>query len=524
MKQLALIAVLVSCGAPAENEGSENLEGSAWFSRASVDLIGRRPTLAELSRVQADPEQAEALILDLLDAEEMPDRLAWIWNDTVHTAIWATQVDRFDPFGEGWTAAQARAVGLEVPRILSRLLKDDRPLSELVTLDAIPVHADLPPLWPSSGAEDWKLGHYTDDRPHAGALSSSAFWMRYNADATNYNRQRANALARIFLCADYFDRGDRFEFVFDGAAGSVEDAVKSDPACTTCHASLDPLGSFLGGFSERSINFSSERFLSYSKLNADWYQFLVPPAYFGFPGSTLQDLGAMIAKDPRFETCMAKTFWKGLVGESLNETVEADALILEDLVLALGEGGLRLRPLLQAIVLSDRYRSPEPKLMNTAQLAGTVSSILGNLSDSDAQQAVEALVWSPEQRVMGGNTDDVTVLDRDDNPSVSRVLLQEWLAKGVVAAALQEELERPAEERRFLQVELPVSDTALRGIWAQWTLAFTGQALPEDAPEIDRLVDLFEAVGGSGSEKPEQTQAFEVILRGLIQHPLTAVY
>jgi hypothetical protein len=524
MKRMCLILALGACGGPSEQENEEMIDGAAWFSRASVDLLGRRPTVEELEKLGADPEGAEESILDLLDADAFPDRMAWVWNDTVHTAIWATQVDRFDQFDEGWTAAEARAVGLEVPRILSLLLLEGRPLSELLTVEAIPVHADLPSLWPSSGGEDWEFGQYGDGRPHTGVLSSSAFWMRYNADATNYNRQRANALARVFLCSDYFDRGDRFDFVFDASGGSVEDAVKSNPACTTCHASLDPLGSFLGGFAERSINFSSERFLGYSELNADWYQFQVPPAYFGSPGSTLNDLGAMIAADPRFEMCMAKTFWKGVVGEPLSESVEADALILEDLVQVLREGGMRLRPLLEAIVVSDRYRSTQSKLMNTAQLAGTMSSALGTIAGTDAQQALSSLVWSPEQRVMGGNTDDVSILERDGNPSVSRVLLQEWVAKAVAESAIQEDLDRPLEDRRLVRAELPMDSESARDLFVAWHTAFTGQVHSPDSPDVDRLLTLFEEVGGSSSEESEQGQALEVILRAMIQHPLTAVY
>jgi hypothetical protein len=524
MKRLYLIAALSACGAPPEEETTVLLEGTAWFARASVDLLGRRPTVEELEIVRADPEGAVDSILDLLDADAFPDRMAWVWNDTVHTAVWATEVDRFEQFNEGWSTAEARAVGLEVPRILSLLLQEGRPLSELLTVEAIPVHADLPSLWPSSGGESWEFGQYTDGRPHAGVLSSSAFWMRYNADATNYNRQRANALARVFLCSDYFDRGDRFDFVFDATGGSVEEAVKNNPACTTCHASLDPLGSFLGGFAERSINFSTERFLGYSALNSDWYQFQVPSAYFGSPGSTLTDLGAMIAADPRFEVCMAKTFWKGVVGESLSETVEVDALILEDLVLVLREGGLRLRPLLEAIVVSERYRSTQSKLMNTAQLAGTISSALGPLVDTESKEALASLVWSSEQRVMGGNTDDISILERDDNPSVSRVLLQEWVAKGVAEAAIQEDLDRPLEDRRLVRVELPLDDASARDLFVTWNTAFTGQVHSTDSPDLDRLLALFEEVGGFSSEEADQAQALEVILRAMIQHPLTAVY
>jgi hypothetical protein len=524
MIRLFPLAVLVACGGPSDPEVSGVLEGDAWFSRASLDLLGRRPTVEELEKAQENPDETEAMVLGLLDSDLLPERMGWVWNDTVHTAIWATQVFRFEQFDEGWSADQARAVGLEVPAVLSLLLKEDRPLTELVTANGIPVHADLPPLWPSSGTGDWVFGQYGDGRPHAGVLSSSAFWMRYNADATNYNRLRANAVARTFLCSDYFDRGDRFEFAFDGQIGTVEDAVKTDPNCTTCHASLDPLGSFFGGFAERSINFSSERFLSYSALNADWYQFQTAAAYFGFSGSRLEDLGAMIAADPRFESCMVETFWRGIVGGDLQPDLESDAMILDELKTAFSDGGLRLRPLLTAIVTSDAYRNPEPRLMNTVQLAGTLSELLGPLADDDSQESLEALIWSPEKRIMGGNTDDVTVLNRDPNPSVSRVLLQEWVGKGVAEAAIAEDLDRPLAERRLVLADLPMETTDARKIFVYWVTSLTGQSLNVEDPLIDRLLGLYERVGGDSSDEGDQEQALQVSLRALIQHPMTAVY
>lgn len=519
------LAALMACGgATPETDDRDVLQGEAWFSRASLDLLGRRATPAELQQVRENPEDTEALVLGLLESDLLPDRMGWVWNDTVHTAIWATQVFRFDQYEEEWSATEARTVGLEVPSVLSLLVEEERPLTELVTANGIPVHADLPALWPSSGTEGWVFGEYGDGRPHAGILSSSAFWMRYNADATNYNRQRANTVARTFLCSDFFDRGDRFEFAFDGQIGTVEDAVKTDPNCTTCHASLDPLGSFFGGFAEKSINFSSERFLSYSSLNADWYQFQMPAAYFGFPGSTLQDLGAMIAEDPRFETCMVETFWQGLVGKELEPNLEEDALVLDELKSAFAEGGLRLRPLLSAIVTSEAYRNPEPRLMNTVQMAGTISEFIGPLEDKNSQEVLEALVWSPAERIMGGNTDDITVLHRDPNPSVSRLLLQEWVSKGVAEAAINEDLDRPSAERRLVLADLPMENTDARTVFVHWMTALTGQNLSVEDPLIDRIVGLYERVGGDSSDDDDHEEALQVILRALIQHPMMAVY
>ena len=96
--------------------------------------------------------------------------------------------------------------------------------------------------------------------------------------------------------------------------------------------------------------------------------------------------------------------------------------------------------------------------------------------------------------------------------------------QGVAEAAIQEDLDRPLEDRRLVRVELPLDDASARDLFVTWNTAFTGQVHSTDSPDLDRLLALFEEVGGFSSEEADQAQALEVILRAMIQHPLTAVY
>lgn len=219
------------------------------LNRASLDLRGRHPSLEELRRVREDPRAVGPMVDRFVEDPAFPERMAWIWNERLHTALWGLSFDRFDPErGAPYPLATQAAMGWAAPAMLALLVAEGRPLTELVTAAEVAVHPDLPASWQTQGGSSagWGWGRYADDRPMAGLLSSTTLWLRYTENQTNLNRGRANAVARILLCADFFDRaGSSFEFSVDFDA--VEDAVQSEAVCTSCHAALDPLAAFFGG-------------------------------------------------------------------------------------------------------------------------------------------------------------------------------------------------------------------------------------------------------------------------------------
>jgi hypothetical protein len=517
--------LIAGCGAVEQDttvEENFEINATSLYVRASLDLIGRRPTVSQLREIEEDEGALEEMLEELLFSPSLPERMAWIWNDTVHTAVWATDVDRFDQFGEGWAELEARAVGFELPSMLAMIAEQDLPLTELVTADWAPFSSELPELWSTFPTEDdvegWSLGLYNDARPIVGALSLSSIWMRYNADATNFNRRRANELARIFLCSDYFQRGDLFEFSFSVTEVGIGEAIDNDPSCTTCHSSLDPLGSFLGGFAERSKNLPTEQFLSYSELNYEWYQYQEPSAYFGYPGSTLESLGEMVAADPRFRRCMVETFWGGVTGSETQEPA-----LMSDLEMSLVENDMSLRSLLREIVASDSYAQGERRLLNTEQLANTLNSFL-RVENESAVDMVDALIWSAEHRIMGGATDDSTVLQRDSSPSVSRILLLDLIAKSLSGPAIEDELERNLSDRLLLPYDLPMTESEVKSTFVRWFEGLASVSFDLESVEISRLYELFLSVGGDSAADEDLRRALEVTLRAVVQHPLTAVY
>ena len=107
-----------------------------------------------------------------------------------------------------------------------------------------------PAMWvgvPPDSDSDWSVARYLDGRPAGGVLVSNGMWWRYETSLNNASRQRANQVTRIFLCRDYLEIPVSFDSNVDLTNESaIDSAIKEDPGCVACHATLDPLAAFMG--------------------------------------------------------------------------------------------------------------------------------------------------------------------------------------------------------------------------------------------------------------------------------------
>ena len=155
-------------GDTAEIYTDEVLDDVAWLARMSLDLRGVRPSSAEIEQVLANPSTIDELLDAMLDDPRFPERMAWLWNDTIHTAVWGASYTRFE-----WDFATWKAIGWEPLAVIELVLKEERPFSDIVTASQTPVQADLAAAWGLQEASaDWTWGSYEDDRPMAGLLST----------------------------------------------------------------------------------------------------------------------------------------------------------------------------------------------------------------------------------------------------------------------------------------------------------------------------------------------------------------
>ncbi len=126
----------------------------ARLARLSLDLRGTRPSLAEIESVQADDAVLEDYAAAWVREDAYLDRVGWIWNDAVHTAVWSSTYTRFGDL----SFDQWRVMGQEPLRIVRAVVAEDRPFSDVITSGQLQVHPTLADLW---------------DDPHRAGLAGS---------------------------------------------------------------------------------------------------------------------------------------------------------------------------------------------------------------------------------------------------------------------------------------------------------------------------------------------------------------
>ncbi len=493
------------------------LDALAWITRVSVDVRGARPSRTDLEAVSLDPRAAEAIVDAYLSDPRVGTRAAWIWNDALHTAVYF----RDPPYRrlEG-SPEELRAVGWQDLEVVRRLVDEDRPFSEIVTLQELPESDLTAAFWgidgPGSGAE-WVWRVPADGRPMAGLLSSSTFWLAHDDDRQNLNRQRANLIASVFTCADFFARQVDLELTGGAStAAEVEDATRHDPGCVTCHAALDPLAAAVGGFADRGTVQAQPHAWPYSPYMADWFRGWNGAAWWGTPIADLRELGQAVAADPRFPRCVVRRTAEGLFGQAVEEDdIDAWAPAFVD------EDGLRLRALLGRLVRSDVYLALPPRVVTTEQLRETLVDLTGVSDDAAPDDGFGPLTWQSGLRTLGGGTDDTFVLERTREAGPGVVLVQQWAARRA-RSALDEDATRAVGERRLWTIADPDAapdDATLREQLRDWYERALSIPVATDAPAIDGLMALWAAAGGQADPRG----AFGACIEAIVRHPAAVV-
>ena len=513
-----------SPGDTAEHEPLPPISPTAWVARASIDLRGRRPTLSELDQA-TDMEAARAMVVQFADDDELGTRMAWLYDDQLLTAHYFLNTDDRD-----WSALDqdtTQAVGWAPLELMRYIVDEDLALTSLVTATELPRNDSVAhyfELEPPGTGTDWAMMPPPDARPMAGILSSSELWFVHDADGLNYNRHRANALARMFLCDDMLLRDVTFALDLSiDSLENLENAVATEPQCTTCHAALDPLAAFFGGFPDRSVEVSHPGLYRYSTWGETWTSGWTTPSWFGRPAKDLEEVGHLVAADPRFSRCIIRVFSEGLFASPLEQALGgkmASSTWLDAQTLAQGAPeNLIGRELVRSLVVDPAYIQGKERVLRPE----SYPEVLGDLLGLDPQSSdLQAMAWSTEHRLLGGGLDDFTINERNPSPGVGHITLQGWAARANTRSALQNDSARPKTSQVLWTVTEPwaTDDALVRKQLAVWHGRFLSELVDADSEEIDRLLGLWHAVGGA--EDPEI--AWATVVEALIRHPRFLLY
>ncbi len=487
---------------PSEPSGPDPV---AQLFRASLDLRGVRPTIAEIETIEADPEAYEDLVNGYMDDPRFGERII-----SMYAEVFLTRSDSYTVDAEDYGMSSelnfvfSRSVGDETLQILSHIIENELPYTELVVGDWTMANEILASAWPldyPEGETGWKKVHYTDARPAAGMLASNSMWWRYMSTGSNANRGKANAISRILLCNDYLSKSiefDRTVNLLDEDA--LNDALRSNPGCATCHNSLDPLAAFLWG--TYYTDYDSPHDLRYYHAEREhyWENYdYVAPAYYGQEGFGLSDLGQFIAADPRFVECAVERVFSLMtqrdpgVDDTTKLTKWRETFIQSD---------LNMKAVFREVALDETYRATEVsdgvyatrKMVTSDMLGSQIEDLTGFVFIRDGVPVLDTDTQG--LRTLAGGIDGQNVTRSATEPMTTLVLVQERYAQAASNYAVAWDRDNPEEARLFTEVdfhETPQTGKAQMVAQVQALhLRLFGHRVDADGPEVLANLELWE--------------------------------
>jgi hypothetical protein len=539
-----LLLFLAACGTPDPDATSGDqvvpvdLTPREMLIRASVDVRGIHPSEEDLAAFEADPSDAhyEQYVDAWLHEDRFLDRMEEVWNGVLRTRTGDTY---FDPNDAGLGSLDSRDVadslGEEPLQLVREIVANDEPWSQIVLADHTMGNAVTAAMWGQTLTGDpngWSRATYNDGRPMAGVLSSTTLWQRYPSASSNANRHRANNVSRMFLCDDYLSRPVEFSRSDVEAATTeeLEDVIRTNPTCVGCHSSLDPLAAHFFGFWWEKDETLAARTRYYAEDENDWQSYAGrAPNYYGQPTSGLRDLAQHLADDPRFTDCAVRTMWQGI---QQREATDDDWGDLADFESDFAAGGYTMRALVKSIVTSDTYKHPvdsatisSVKMVSPQQLRDIVAEKTGYEWTFDGRPGLS--VNDLGLPVLMGGTDGRYVVDRNTQPTVSAMFVQERLSQAagyrVAASDLAGETVSAPVLLKYVGV-MDTPDANRQGFEDQVRFLYlhlTGIPLAADAPEVDECIDLWKQIFSVTSSP---TSAWSGVIAAVLRDPRLLFY
>lgn len=442
----ASVADTGASGAPAVPY--EPLPAGRLIRRAWLDVLGTVPPVRVVTAAESD-----------LDTE-----LQAIWQEPALEAglvdffdrAWSLRLDAYDftpaEVDDADRAAWAEQVGGEPLHLAARVVTEDLPWSTVVTADWTVATPTLATLWPLelSGADAWTRAQYSDGRPAGGIVFTNGLRWRFPSSPNNQQRVRANALSRMFLCFDYLDLPVEFDRSVLGASGDLSLATRTEPACLSCHETLDPVSAALFGMTafesydltEQSRYHPEREPLGPADLEVDY-------DWYGAPFAGAVELGEMIATDSRFGLCAVETVARVLWRRDVDPT--EDAAELAHLRTVYADAGGRLQPVMAAALQLPTWQAghldpqtqPETgvaraRLLTPRQLSHAVRDATGyTWTVADTNLLTTATLGF---RAIGGGGDPETRSPPADVPGVGHSLVLDRVSWAAASHAVDADL------------------------------------------------------------------------------------
>jgi hypothetical protein len=528
--------------------------------RASMDLRGTRPALADLDAIEDAPAQYETFVDRYLHSPEFLARV----KDTYDDALLVRREDFSDE-----SRTETDAIYGEALELIAYIVANDRPFTEIGTADYTVANTlfqrdvgRMPyPMEPAAGST-WQPTHYTDGRPHAGLLSTSAFYEVWDTNNTNINRRRANRWSIVFHCYNFLDTPvDVTRDVDNNDDDAVLNAVTTRTDCKACHDRLDPMASFLFPMDD-AFGLEDGDAEAFFRGDADRWRYANrrPPAVYGTPGLDLRDMGRLLTEHPKFAECQTKRVFQMLFQRAPKTNLEV-ATAADIAGRWVSEDGTDFRKLVKRWMLSEAYtKRPQEHLPEWVRRASPerLESLLADLTgfvwsrnadddqddtnpESDPPRLEPVPLLTNEEdgfKIILGGINGTSVTGRSNSLNASVVTVHRKVAALAAGYVVANDLALPDAERRLLAGvrgdEDPVTDeAALRGHVVRLARRLYGVQYAPDAPEVDNWVGLYANLhgdrtqAGDGENRVPGTageRAWRGLLAAMLRSPRVLIY
>ncbi len=492
------------------------------YARASLDLRGVRPSLAETRALLEDPSGLDAALAAL------PDDPRFGWQLALHFApVWQTRADESDVATREAAVPDRGALlastGEEPLRLVAWIADHDLPWTDIVRAEGGVGDEVLAASWPvdyPADATGWQWVHATDGRPSAGVLSSTGMWWRYTSTYGNANRGRANALSRILLCNDLLEHPVAFDPALDLTdEDAVQDAIHNDVACVSCHSGVDPIGAYLWGFYTEFFDATTEWARYHPERETLWQDFGTPPGYHGRTGQGggLDELGVFLASDPRLVSCIVQRTREALLQRPMTRDDDPALLRHREALLA---GGVTLRALVRDLLKDPDYRALEGAAAPWKQLrADTWASAVEDLTGWNFAIGGKSVFREDLAGLRSLAGDSRAIAVSTPTPTMVEVHARWAHAAARHAAETDARAEAP---RLFTRARFDGADDepTLRAQIVELHLRVLSEVVAEDAPVVDAAMELWRAGYLDGGP----VEAWARVLEALLRDPAFVVY
>jgi len=553
----SLLLALGACGEasapePVADDGIAYLTPTEHLIRASMALRGIRPGLDELEAVKADPAILPSIVDYYLTTEQFGVTVREMHGEQLLSDVDAAIYPAgFPAIGalEGMDVQRINRSVLEAPgRLVEHVVMNDRPYHEIVTADYTltdPIVSTIfgIPYDGDADAGEWVEARFDDGRQHAGVLADSFLFTRHTSTFSNKNRGRAAFVSRAFLCYDFLSREVEVDATIDLADDdAVNNAIENNPACVSCHQTLDPLAGYFAGYFPIYVPGMVEAYPF--EFNANPYGTFTDyeaPGFFGEPSSGIQDLGVLIASDPRFSTCTARRFYSYLAQVPQDEVPLDVVSRLNDVFLVNAQDA---KAVARAVVLSDEFRISHATEEEGAddvhgvmkarpeQLGRLVENLTGyrwrtNLNVDFGWGTIGEIDLMSDAffgfDVLAGGTDGQNVTRPAHTMTATSSLVLRGLAAHAAPYAVDADFaEEPSGRWLLDSVEPDTTDeTLVRAQLANLVLRFYGIHHEDSAQDVD---DAWAVFSGALAASDDPVRAWKVTLFAMLQDIRIAYY